>query len=369
MLVYVATVAISAFFVPHYLSVFWEPLRENPWDIVGGDRDRDPRRRQHRRRPGGGEPEHRARRRRLRHAAPARRRSASSSSSARRCSRQRPLGVAPTWGDSSSRSRWRCWPTRGSRPSPTSPRRCATRSGTSRSVQARGRAVFAIYFTLPLIALSALPVYREPDGDYVTLLGLPPEEGGSRRPCARRRAEPRARWPAADGLEIYVGILAATILFIAANAGVIGASRITYAMAGTGTPDRVPEAAPAVQDTVARARDLRGPLPGPGDPVPGRTSFLGRSTPSARLSRSRSRTLPHLIRRRKRARRCCSSRARTSAGVGSTGPCSHSSAGSGPASPGSSSSSRTRGRAGPASAGSPRLRRLRVYRRRFVRLP
>src|SRR5262249_60472198 len=29
----------------------------------------------------------------------------------------------------------------------------------------------------------------------------------------------------------YVGILAATILFIATNAGVIGASRITYAMA------------------------------------------------------------------------------------------------------------------------------------------
>ena len=36
MLVYVVTVAISAFFVPHYLSIFWEPLRENPWDIVGG---------------------------------------------------------------------------------------------------------------------------------------------------------------------------------------------------------------------------------------------------------------------------------------------------------------------------------------------
>ena len=41
MLVYVVTVAISAFFVPHYLSIFWGPLRENPWDIVGGiDRDR-----------------------------------------------------------------------------------------------------------------------------------------------------------------------------------------------------------------------------------------------------------------------------------------------------------------------------------------
>ena len=36
MLVYIITVAISAFFVPHYLSIFWGPLRENPWDIVGG---------------------------------------------------------------------------------------------------------------------------------------------------------------------------------------------------------------------------------------------------------------------------------------------------------------------------------------------
>src|SRR5262249_60610567 len=25
-----------AFFVPHYLSVFWSPLRQNPWDIIGG---------------------------------------------------------------------------------------------------------------------------------------------------------------------------------------------------------------------------------------------------------------------------------------------------------------------------------------------
>jgi basic amino acid/polyamine antiporter, APA family len=33
-----------------------------------------------------------------------------------------------------------------------------------------------------------------------------------------------------DAAKIYVGILAATILFIATNAGVIGASRITYAM-------------------------------------------------------------------------------------------------------------------------------------------
>src|ERR671930_621179 len=36
MLNYVITISISAFFVPHYLSIFWEPLRTNPWDIIGG---------------------------------------------------------------------------------------------------------------------------------------------------------------------------------------------------------------------------------------------------------------------------------------------------------------------------------------------
>ena len=33
---YVITIAISAFFVPHYLSIFWEPLNTNPWDVIGG---------------------------------------------------------------------------------------------------------------------------------------------------------------------------------------------------------------------------------------------------------------------------------------------------------------------------------------------
>src|ERR671915_344965 len=36
MLNYVITIAISAFFVPHYLSIFWEPPNRNPWDIVVG---------------------------------------------------------------------------------------------------------------------------------------------------------------------------------------------------------------------------------------------------------------------------------------------------------------------------------------------
>src|SRR4051812_7905266 len=36
MLNYIITVAISAFFVPHYLGVFWGPLRHSPGDIVFG---------------------------------------------------------------------------------------------------------------------------------------------------------------------------------------------------------------------------------------------------------------------------------------------------------------------------------------------
>src|SRR5438093_10879130 len=36
MLNYIITISISAFFVPHYLSIFWGPLNSNPWDIIGG---------------------------------------------------------------------------------------------------------------------------------------------------------------------------------------------------------------------------------------------------------------------------------------------------------------------------------------------
>src|SRR5215218_1671186 len=36
MLNYIITVAISAFFVPHYLAVFWDPLGHGPGDVIGG---------------------------------------------------------------------------------------------------------------------------------------------------------------------------------------------------------------------------------------------------------------------------------------------------------------------------------------------
>ena len=36
MLTYIVTAAISAFFVPHYLAVFWEPLSHGPADVIFG---------------------------------------------------------------------------------------------------------------------------------------------------------------------------------------------------------------------------------------------------------------------------------------------------------------------------------------------
>jgi APA family basic amino acid/polyamine antiporter len=92
-------------------------------------------------------------------------------------------------------------------------------------------AVFAIYFTLPLIALSALPVELR-DGEYTTLLALPPEEGGyANDPILGVVQNLGLEGAILTGVEVYVGLLAATILFVATNAGVIGASRITYSMA------------------------------------------------------------------------------------------------------------------------------------------
>ena len=93
-------------------------------------------------------------------------------------------------------------------------------------------AVFAIYFTLPLVALSALPVHKDAHGVYVTKLGLDPAQHGFKNdPVLGLVENLHLHGLLLSSAKIYVGILAATILFIATNAGVIGASRITYSMA------------------------------------------------------------------------------------------------------------------------------------------
>jgi len=91
-------------------------------------------------------------------------------------------------------------------------------------------AVFAIYLTLPLVALSAMPV-EEINGELTTKLALPPPEGYANDPILGLVKNLGVEGLTLTVLEVYVGILAATILFIATNAGVIGASRITYSMA------------------------------------------------------------------------------------------------------------------------------------------
>ncbi len=232
LLVYVVTVTTSAFFVPHYLSIFWEPLRENPWDVVVGivvilvlvsvnvvgvqeaaalnvvlaivD-----------------------------------------------FATQLLLvllgfflvfntqilvdnvhwGIAPTWSNLALAVPVAMLAYTG----------VETVSNLAEEVRDPAKsvpdayklvagAVFAIYFTLPLIALSAMPVVLR-EGEYVTSLGLPPEEGGyANDPVLGLVKNLGLSGGILDALEIYVGLLAATILLIATNAGVIGASRITYSM-------------------------------------------------------------------------------------------------------------------------------------------
>nr|MBA3746703.1 APC family permease [Solirubrobacterales bacterium] len=92
-------------------------------------------------------------------------------------------------------------------------------------------AVYAIYFTLPVVALSALPVTRDPaSGEYRTLLGVAEEDGGfAGDPILGVVKQLDLGFLQQPG-ELYVGLLAATILLIATNAGIIGVSRLVYSM-------------------------------------------------------------------------------------------------------------------------------------------
>jgi basic amino acid/polyamine antiporter, APA family len=91
-------------------------------------------------------------------------------------------------------------------------------------------AVFAIYFTLPAVALSALPVTQTASGEYQTQLGLTEEEGGFAGDPVLGVVKQMDLGPFQNVGEIYVGLLAATILFLATNAGIIGVSRLVYSM-------------------------------------------------------------------------------------------------------------------------------------------
>jgi basic amino acid/polyamine antiporter, APA family len=232
MLVYVVTVAVSAFFVPHYLSIFWEPLRTNPWDIVGGV---------------------------IVIVVLVGLNVVGVQEAARLAITLAVIdfatqillvllgfalvlspetlvdnihwGEAPTWSSLAVSIPVAMLAYTGVETVSNLAEEARDPVRTvPNAYKLVGIAVFAIYFTLPFVALSALPV-RSIDGELTTLLALPPEEGGyANDPILGLVDNLGVEGLLHSGLEIYVGLLAATILCIATNAGVIGASRITYSM-------------------------------------------------------------------------------------------------------------------------------------------
>jgi basic amino acid/polyamine antiporter, APA family len=241
MLNYIATIAVSAFFVPHYLSVFWGPLRANPWDIVVGIAV-----------IAGlvvlnivGVQE-----------------SAKVNVvlavadfatqlvlvllgfvlvfSPHILASNIKLGVAPTWSDFflSIPIAMLAYTGIETVSNLSEEARDPLRT-VPRAVLYVAIAVFAIYFTLPWVALSAMPVVHTAKHGYTTLLALPPDQklngqhGYQNDPVLGLVNNLGITSETlTHALQIYLGILASTILFIGANAGVIGASRITYAMSG-----------------------------------------------------------------------------------------------------------------------------------------
>jgi basic amino acid/polyamine antiporter, APA family len=227
MLNYIITVSISAFFVPHYLAVFWEPLGESPGDIIAG-------------------------------IVLIGLLAALNIKGTEESTRFNlilavadlltqvvlvviglalvfnpeilvdnvHLGVAPSWGDFllgiavgmiaytgietiSNMSE------EAKDASKTIPR------GTGLTVIA----VLGLYALLPLIALSAMPV-REVGGEFTTELGT--TFAGD--PVLGIVENLGLGVGLTEVLRYYVGILAAVILVIATNAALIGVSRLTFSM-------------------------------------------------------------------------------------------------------------------------------------------
>jgi APA family basic amino acid/polyamine antiporter len=88
-------------------------------------------------------------------------------------------------------------------------------------------AVLAVYAGISVVALSALPVTAGAQGHFTTALGTTYEADpvlGIVRSIGLTHA-------LEQGLSYYVGVLAATILFIATNAGLIGISRLSWSLA------------------------------------------------------------------------------------------------------------------------------------------
>ena len=165
--------------------------------------------------------------------------------------------------------------------------------GDARSRAAINRvviAVFAIYAALPAVALSALPVRCTSGGKCQTLLGVSEDKGGFAGDPVLGIVKHLHLGALQHAGEVYVGLLAATILFIATNAGIIGVSRLVYSMGlHRQVPDALAAVASALPDAVDRDHRVRRDRVPDADSGPGGRSSAT-CTRSARCCRSRSRT-------------------------------------------------------------------------------
>ena len=87
-------------------------------------------------------------------------------------------------------------------------------------------AVLGLYLLIPVVALSAMPVTVDAAGHYTTELG----KEFANDPILGIVENLGLGAGLTEALRFYVGILAAVILLIATNAGLIGVSRLTYSM-------------------------------------------------------------------------------------------------------------------------------------------
>jgi APA family basic amino acid/polyamine antiporter len=228
MLNYTITVAISAFFVPHYLAVFWPWLGDSPGDVVGGA---------------------------VLIVALALINVRGTEESARLnlvlaiadlatqvvlvgiglvlvfspqvLVDNVHLGVAPSWSDFALGIAVGMIAYTGIETISNMAEEARDAARTiPRSVGLVVAAVLGLYLLIPIVALSAMPVTQDAAGHYTTalgsefandpILGIVENLGLSSGPT--------------EILRYYVGVLAAVILLIATNAGLIGVSRLTYSM-------------------------------------------------------------------------------------------------------------------------------------------
>ena len=228
MLNYTITVAISAYFVPHYLAVFWAPLGHGPGDIIGGA---------------------------VLIGALALLNIRGSQESAKLnlvlaiadlatqvvlvgiglvlvfnpevLIDNVHLGIAPTWSDFALGIAVGMIAYTGIETISNMAEEARDAARTiPRSVGLTVAAVLGLYLLIPIVALAAMPVTQDAAGQFTTTLG----SEFANDPILGIVENLGLGHGLTDALRYYVGILAAVILLIATNAGLIGVSRLTYSM-------------------------------------------------------------------------------------------------------------------------------------------